>query len=168
MFGRLPRPEPDPFWDAECRERGPGLKHRHPRDCADDHAADECCHCGHTAQTWAMLQSLVADTTVIPPAAEDDKPLELEQAPRFGNCSYGHSSTKQLIGDKGLEWEKCAGCGVYKEPKAATGGPIGSVDGIGRGWISPRSQARWTGIAYRLRREARTRFTRTGKLRRRP
>ena len=34
-----------PFWSAQCPGRGAGLTHAHWDRCADQHGADQCCHC---------------------------------------------------------------------------------------------------------------------------
>lgn len=145
------------FWEEECPNREPGLNHAHWDKCDPKgvhpgtdkrHDWTQCCHCGFTFESWEQ-RHLVAEPTKI--ADLDDAPLELPQNPRFGTCSYGHSSTKALIGDDGMEWEKCPGCGVQKEPRFESTGPGGPYWGPGRGWVSPRMKRRWESIAFRLR-----------------
>lgn len=43
---------PDVFWEDRCPSRGPGLRHKHSRSCAEehtDHWDDQCCECGQRA-----------------------------------------------------------------------------------------------------------------------
>ena len=167
-WGMHPMPPRNPFWGIHCPERGNGtLTHRHDPDCKDGythpetgerHRDEQCCSCGHTPESW--------ERRVIEKVADPDSmPLAIQPA----GCQFAHESRARLtplIGENGLEWPTCPFCHVYIEPKLATGGPIGQPDGIGRGWVSPRTKARWNNIAYQLRRKARTRFTRNGRERR--
>lgn len=160
MFGYPgPRPTPPPekpaFWQLDCPERpGPLLTHRHDPDCnpegyhpdtSERHQAVQCCYCGHTAESWAKraIEAL---------ADPDSLPLAIQPP----GCTFPHESRAKatpLIGDDGLEWPQCPFCHQFIEPKLAVGEPIGKSDGIGRGWVSPRTQARWAAIRYRLRDE---------------
>lgn len=143
----------DEFWNDDCPERGPGLTHAHWNKCHPDrthpgtdvsHDYGQCCHCEHTAQSWAYEQELFANLVDV-----DSLPLALANT-----CDIEHEryvETGHRIGDEGAEFAHCPGCLVFLEPKMATGTPVGPAWGPGRGWVNPRMKKRWEAIAFRVR-----------------
>jgi hypothetical protein len=141
------------FWGSDCPARGPSLGHAHWERCypesyhpgtSDKHTLGQCCHCGHTAETW--------ERRVIESIAD---PASLQTA-FDGDCAHTVNVTTPLIGDGGQVWPVCGDCGVQKEPKFATGELVGPRDAISRGWVNPRMKNRWTRIALLAQRDDET------------
>lgn len=141
------------------------------------HRGDQCCHCELSSLNYIETRDLVEpnadvemrEAGVKPVRAdhayrwtiggrcgqencgrhEDDHPLILPR-PSGDGCLIDHKSlnSRLLIGDKGMEWNRCPSCTDLVEPRLATGIPVGAPWGPGRSVITGRQQFRLEFIKY--------------------
>ena len=161
-------------WSDECPSRGAALSHAHWRDCQPPsphpgttsvHQYSMCCHCEQHIVGFGSTVAQPIDQVTDDPMVDDHQfiptlvgvclrcklPLDnhrtgpmsfLEQMEQYESmalpikCSYNHATRSP---------GPCSGCGVYVEPKLATGKPTGKAWGVGRGEFSARDQQRVIG-----------------------
>lgn len=150
-----------PWQGADCPERGPALSHTNS-------ASGKCRHCGVALTTEKpepkpdepeaksemvdhQYAFTVAGKCAICGQTTDVHPRYLTDQPE-GACVVDHKSivTKMGVGNFGLQWSRCPNCEQMVEPKMAMGEPHGNPDGVGRGWLSPRTQRKLTDISKRI------------------
>jgi hypothetical protein len=147
--------EPSPFWSAQCPARGPGLRHRHATECKDGHAEDRCCECGGSqfakfdaGEAGGLPLRVMPPLDVaarlkavgsLPPKPADNPPPALRPVPR-----------------RIMPWEsddEVLAVHLHEQKHVTGHGPTGTVNGPGRGPLTPRQQARlmaWAGWARHL------------------